>query len=390
MLTTPYPIQNDGKPYLDTVWLEVTSHCNQKCTFCPDPMRESKREFMDLKIFKRIIDELSTDFHVGHLELNAYGEPLLHPQLYDMIDYIRYKKLSCPFFMTTHGLTLSDKRIQKLTKHYPDGIAVSLQNHNAASYATTRSLKLGNYDILVERIFCFLKVFLKHKPACNIRLYLLINNDKTFFGVPQKVLNSFPNQWQDFQKTVRFWEEKLKPLATKKEISFHESSDQHIKDAFEMADQDVTDILHLLRWQDHNNQSQSVYLSPRPITTYSNLLPDRDPDWLVVPRTFSFPCPFTARPSLAVFANLKLGACCIDLEGTATFGSFTDFKNLKEAIYSKECNQFFGALKKGILSKKQCQICIGSVFNKSQIEESSEESLREWVRQDEERFKQTL
>ncbi|AJP72365.1 hypothetical protein [Sphingomonas hengshuiensis] len=56
---TGYPMRG-GKPHVDIVWLEITNHCNQKCTFCPDMFREDARTWLPLPQIKDLIDQLRT------------------------------------------------------------------------------------------------------------------------------------------------------------------------------------------------------------------------------------------------------------------------------------------------------------------------------------------
>jgi hypothetical protein len=73
-----YPLRG-AKPHVDIVWLEITNFCNQKCTFCPDMHREDSRQWLPLDQVKAVIDQLAEHVSVGSMQLNAYGEPLLHP-----------------------------------------------------------------------------------------------------------------------------------------------------------------------------------------------------------------------------------------------------------------------------------------------------------------------
>ncbi len=191
---TPFPLAADGRPKLSPVWFEVTSFCNQTCSFCPDQWRKTKRQFISLEVFKRSVDELKRDFHVEYLQLNAYGEPLLHPQFEQMLTYLREGHAPCPFFFTTHGMTLNDRNIAMLDRAHPHGICVSLQNDCNESYAASRDVRLGDYDKLARQCRNLVERFVQNRRACHVRLYQLVRNGKEGFGVPEKVLAAFPPQ----------------------------------------------------------------------------------------------------------------------------------------------------------------------------------------------------
>ncbi len=68
--------------------LEPTSLCNLRCRICPVATGlERAVGHMSFDLFQRIIDELGP--HLLALLLWDWGEPLLNPQIYDMITYAR-------------------------------------------------------------------------------------------------------------------------------------------------------------------------------------------------------------------------------------------------------------------------------------------------------------
>ncbi len=153
---TAYPMR-DGKPHVDVVWLEITNHCNQKCTFCPDMFREDARTWLPLDQVKTLVDQLADTISVGSMQLNAYGEPLLHPNIAEILAYIRARRLPFPTFFTSHGMTLVEKKLKQLSGNYPAGIAISLHNDSQQSYEATRSHKIGDYDTLVARVSALMR-----------------------------------------------------------------------------------------------------------------------------------------------------------------------------------------------------------------------------------------
>ena len=79
----------DQKKYF---FLELTNHCNFSCTFCPDGIMSRERKFMDVEIAKRILDEIAEKGLTSEpIQLHMMGEPLLHPQIFEIIQYIHKK-----------------------------------------------------------------------------------------------------------------------------------------------------------------------------------------------------------------------------------------------------------------------------------------------------------
>ena len=89
------------------VYIEITNICNHSCSFCPGTTRRKER--MSFDRFKKIVCSLVgiTDY----LYLHVMGEPLTHPDLFDMIAYATSLGFKCA--ITTNG-TLIDERADGL------------------------------------------------------------------------------------------------------------------------------------------------------------------------------------------------------------------------------------------------------------------------------------
>ncbi|WP_157999969.1 radical SAM/SPASM domain-containing protein [Sphingomonas elodea] len=360
---TGYPMR-DGKPHVDIVWLEITNHCNQKCTFCPDMFREDARAWLPLEQVKNLIDQLADTLSVGSMQLNAYGEPLLHPNIAEILAYIRERRLPFPTFFTSHGMTLVDKKLKQLSGNYPSGIAISLHNDSQESYEATRSHKIGDYETLVARVTALLRQMARERAPSHLRLYQMVSNQAVDLRVDEVTRNAFPDTPERMLAHLRKWEaiaarivEALDPATGARAYTNDEA---HVFDAFAKARHADSHHLPILSWVDQDGATQYAFMSPRPVGTYANLLLEYDPRWAVERKLVSpYTCGFTKAPSLAIFATGRLGVCCIDLNSTATFGSLSDFATLHEALTSPQALQMFAQLSNGVATSRGCQICLG-------------------------------
>jgi uncharacterized radical SAM superfamily Fe-S cluster-containing enzyme len=361
---SPFPTRN-GKPHVDIVWLEITNFCNQKCKFCPDPFREASRNWLPLEEIKRLIDELARTVSVGSMQLNAYGEPLLHPNIEEILAYIRRRRLPWPTFFTSHGLTLVEKKLKQLSHNYPSGIAISLHNDSQDSYAATRSHKIGDYATLVERVTSLLRQMAFERAASHLRLYQMVCNGAEDKEVDAGVRSAFPSTPERMMAHVRAWENIAAEIAAAAPSDAQAealiNSNSAIADAFDKASHGDGNHLPILGWLDENGNRQQAFMSPRPVGTYANLLLEYDPRWAVERRVVNRnTCSFTKNPSLAIFATGRLGICCLDLNSTATFGAISDFKSLHDALTSPQAVRMFAELSNGIATSRGCQICLGT------------------------------
>ena len=82
--------------------LELSSVCNLHCPMCytiTEEFRQKvKRGFLELSLYKRIIDEISENVYAVRLSLR--GEPTLHPQFLDAISYAKGKGIKEISFLT--------------------------------------------------------------------------------------------------------------------------------------------------------------------------------------------------------------------------------------------------------------------------------------------------
>lgn len=90
------------------IYIEITNICNLACSFCPETKRV--KDFIDTFTFTHILDEIKP--YTDYIYLHIKGEPLLHPNLNELLDiaYLKGFKVN----ITTNG-TLINKLKDILT-----------------------------------------------------------------------------------------------------------------------------------------------------------------------------------------------------------------------------------------------------------------------------------
>lgn len=84
------------------IYIEITNKCNLDCSFCVRTKKE-KRE-MTLDEFERVISEVRK--YTDYVYLHVQGEPLLHPNLKEILDVCEENKLKVN--ITTNGTLLNN------------------------------------------------------------------------------------------------------------------------------------------------------------------------------------------------------------------------------------------------------------------------------------------
>jgi len=144
------------------IYVEITNVCNLNCSFCNNNGREKK--FMSVASFEHVIEEISK--YTKYIYLHVKGEPLLHPDLDQILTICDLRKIEVN--ITTNGTLLSEKK-DILSRHKcVRQVNVSLHSEN----------KVENY---FDKVFntC---VFLRDKTYINYRLWTLKNNRLDLFS----------------------------------------------------------------------------------------------------------------------------------------------------------------------------------------------------------------
>ncbi len=136
------------------VFIEVTNACNLKCKMCDRKNLTRKIGFMDMGMFKSIVED---EFIKGipNIRLNNFGEPLLHPDLVEMTTYLKtrgYQKIG----FATNGLLLNREKSEGFINGGLDYIIFSVEGTTQQTYEAIRIG--GKFEKIRENIKLFHKL----------------------------------------------------------------------------------------------------------------------------------------------------------------------------------------------------------------------------------------
>jgi MoaA/NifB/PqqE/SkfB family radical SAM enzyme len=115
--------------------VEVTTRCNLPgCIMCPRSAWPERWQAQDLtwETFEALMPSLQ---FFSHIHLSGWGEPLLHPRLWDMARALRTQGLKVS--LTTNGCGLNEE-VQMRVLDNLDMVAISLDGARAATYEKLR------------------------------------------------------------------------------------------------------------------------------------------------------------------------------------------------------------------------------------------------------------
>lgn len=122
------------------VIIDVTEVCNLACIHCPHPeFKKSEHyaaRYLDAALVRKAVDEIATH-GAQYVRFTSEGEPLIHPGIYDMLQYA-VEKSGTFVTLTTNGTTMNEKRVQRLIQSGLHMVDVSIDAFHKKTYDKIR------------------------------------------------------------------------------------------------------------------------------------------------------------------------------------------------------------------------------------------------------------
>ena len=107
---------------LKKAYVEITNVCNLECAFCPKTKRVPRT--MTVEEFALVLDRLQG--HVSYVYLHVMGEPLLHPQISELMTLAGSRGMK--ICITTNGTLLKKRSKELLAAKNLHKVSVSLHS----------------------------------------------------------------------------------------------------------------------------------------------------------------------------------------------------------------------------------------------------------------------
>ncbi len=174
------------KPKLLYMNLEPTNCCNYACIMCHHKNMKRKQGFIDFDLFKHMINEMKIN-NIKTMSLGAYGEPLLHPKIIDILEYALDNDIDISFFSNASLLTKeTSKKLLKLPiKKY----TFSFEGNTKKTYE--KVMYKGNFENAIKNIEEFLRLKEEYKNNAFVIIYSLAmpETDKELDGIIERWKN---------------------------------------------------------------------------------------------------------------------------------------------------------------------------------------------------------
>jgi sulfatase maturation enzyme AslB (radical SAM superfamily) len=124
-----------GDPTFPRIFsIEINSHCNRACTYCPNFVVPQKPQLMPKETFDKIVERLRDIKYSGVVDFIFFSEPTLHPQLAERIAQVREQVPWCSTRICTNGDLLTEEKVEKLVSNGLDRIYVMRHNPTPAGW----------------------------------------------------------------------------------------------------------------------------------------------------------------------------------------------------------------------------------------------------------------
>jgi len=154
--------------------IESTAKCNLFCPMCPRENIYFPPKDMELSLFQKIIDE-GKDFLEFAVPYGV-GEPLLNPQIFEMIAYCR--SVGVPSGISTNATILTEDASKKMIEAGLDYIIFAFDGATRETFETYR--KGADFEKVRKNILTFLRVKreMKSNIFCIVQMVALKENRK--------------------------------------------------------------------------------------------------------------------------------------------------------------------------------------------------------------------
>lgn len=174
---------------LKKAYLEISNVCNLSCRFCPGTKREAR--IMTPADFHVLAERLRK--HTEYLYLHLMGEPLLHPQLEELLGIAA--ELGFRVIITTNGTLLPERGALLLKSEAVHKVNISLQSFEGNGGDEPEDYLRACAD--------FAAAAGESGKLCVLRLWNSGGFETLNPRIRAELARRFPQPWEEFRRSLR-------------------------------------------------------------------------------------------------------------------------------------------------------------------------------------------
>ena len=163
----------------DFYTIDVSGSCNLRCLSCAHSIEDHDTPLglMEYDKFTSVVNKIRLETpETSHVSLYSWGEPLLHPQIDKMVNYLHEHNIAVG--LSSNLSHINSKIIDKICTYAPDYLKVSVSGYFKDAYDSTH--QGGNIDLVKSNLYR-LKYMLERSSSStlvDINYHLYRNNNK--------------------------------------------------------------------------------------------------------------------------------------------------------------------------------------------------------------------
>ncbi len=176
-----------------SITIDISNRCNAACPFCSRQISSLRRnEIMPKDMFYCIMEQVSQIKSIKSVVLAAWGEPMLHPDFDEFVDFLTSKGYKVGF---PSNMSLAHNHFDSILK--VSHIMLSIEGHDKETYSNSR--KNLNFDVVYNNVK-ELDTLIKEKRSKGEKtptreINFLINKESD--------IDEYMNTWSEFVDIVR-------------------------------------------------------------------------------------------------------------------------------------------------------------------------------------------
>ena len=174
---------------LKKAYIEITNRCNLRCSFCPGTKRAPRT--MTPAEFDLVLERLTGQ--VEYVYLHVMGEPLLHPQLEELLGIAA--ELGFRVIITTNGTLLPERGALLLKGEAVHKVNISLQSFEGNGGDEPEDYLRACAD--------FAAAAGESGKLCVLRLWNSGGFETLNPRIRAELARRFPQPWEEFRRSLR-------------------------------------------------------------------------------------------------------------------------------------------------------------------------------------------
>jgi Predicted Fe-S oxidoreductases len=170
-------------------FIEPTNVCNLSCIMCPNSRLSDNKCSMNFDLFRKIINEIKYVAKV--IRLNYRGEPLIHPNIIEMIQYCKENTFA-RISLSTNGMLLTKELSKKFIETGIDEIIFSLDANSSETYYKIKGSE--EFNKVVKNIITFLEMNTNNVGVVVKLIQMHMNKDE---------IGLFKKRWSNYNCEVK-------------------------------------------------------------------------------------------------------------------------------------------------------------------------------------------